>query len=696
MESSSRRVQEQRKRQDEIREKIALLQAQLVDLPDEDRPKRKSEGKPSRATVLAPATPSPKKKRKLDTPKDPDSLRQVAKTLDFKLHHERPVASISLSMGKGRTAKRNIAEPAPSNLLNKLAAITSGMSSKGDDIFGEGEIDKPPRSMSFTDTAASLSTNSKRNKDLTVIEDIEPGPYEHNPPLDDPNFERLEPHSSIRLMSRSVPHEDICEYMRGRFYLSPSKLYSCVRLSADKQSYDVPVPGDWVTITVVVEMGEVKYTRPPVAIGPDGDEPKKFGKHRDNKGKTKEERGDQEEDGNPARFGGKRYINIRLVDFGARSGGSETGGTSVIRGDAFLSLLLFESDRFEWLEPGDDEQDGRRKKRQKIFKGGSKGAFEAMHKIRQGDVVALLNPRVLKPFQRSSTDTSSRFLTTNTLAVTPESAGAIILVGRSRDLGRCNSRKKDGQLCGSWCDTRVSEVCEWHMQQAVQSRRAARAEFSAGTMGMSTSAANKGKRQGSDFDPDKQWGMLPNSSSTGGGTTYVLSGHVISSSQSDTFVGERIGREAQARAQRKAAGQEVEKVLKQLMDKDKDGMRSVLRAREAGGIKPKDERKQKKDEVVTEEAKPMKSQGYSTKVIKGIGFDPSALSINVAGGSKKRIENGTAIDKLEMLAKLQEVKKGRGINLKPRPGERVRSGVVAPDKPVEKGPEEELVDLDDM
>ena len=66
------------------------------------------------------------------------------------------------------------------------------------------------------------------------------------------------------------------------------------------------------------------------------------------------------------------------------------------------------------------------------------------------------------------------------LAVSPESAGGIVLVGRARDLGRCNAHKKDGSPCSSWCDTRVSEVCEWHMQRAVESRRAGRAEFSAG------------------------------------------------------------------------------------------------------------------------------------------------------------------------------------------------------------------------
>jgi hypothetical protein len=37
------------------------------------------------------------------------------------------------------------------------------------------------------------------------------------------------------------------EYLRARYYLSPSRLYSAVRLLPDKHGYDVPVAGDWVT-----------------------------------------------------------------------------------------------------------------------------------------------------------------------------------------------------------------------------------------------------------------------------------------------------------------------------------------------------------------------------------------------------------------------------------------------------------------
>lgn len=70
--------------------------------------------------------------------------------------------------------------------------------------------------------------------------------------------------------------------------------------------------------------------------------------------------------------------------------------------------------------------------------------------------------------------------TDNILALTPESAASIMVLGRALDLGMCTVVKKDGKVCGSWCDKRVSEVCEWHLQNAVQRHRAGRAEFSVG------------------------------------------------------------------------------------------------------------------------------------------------------------------------------------------------------------------------
>ena len=69
--------------------------------------------------------------------------------------------------------------------------------------------------------------------------------------------------------------------------------------------------------------------------------------------------------------------NLKLIDFGARSS-SMTGGTSVIRGDAFLTLLLLESDGFDLIPQGDSM------KPEKLYMniGGSRGSFEYLSKVK--------------------------------------------------------------------------------------------------------------------------------------------------------------------------------------------------------------------------------------------------------------------------------------------------------------------------
>lgn len=197
--------------------------------------------------------------------------------------------------------------------------------------------------------------------------------------------------SSLR--SRIISHEDIQEHLTGRYYLPPSRLYSAIRLLPNKQGYDVPVAGDWVTIAVVAERGPIKFSRAPVGIGKDdgnGMPDEEMTVHNGDSAKAKGKRRDE-----PSKPSGKKYVNIKLIDFGARSrsSSSATGGKATIRGDAFLTLLLFESDGYDLV----NDDSGKRAK--KVYKGGSRGAFEALSKLKEGDVVALLNSKILKPFQ---------------------------------------------------------------------------------------------------------------------------------------------------------------------------------------------------------------------------------------------------------------------------------------------------------
>ncbi|KAG6844234.1 hypothetical protein H0H87_008647 [Tephrocybe sp. NHM501043] len=691
MESSTTRTAENKRHQEEILKEIEVLKAKLKTLPAEAHvtrvppptsPKRKC----LESAALVPPTPSPKKRKLNHRP--PHITKYGGSSAP-------PSECFRASTASSRsTAQPDFAKPATSNLLKNLASATRGEDNTGPDLL-------ITRSSGFTERPATPVTRDnrdpfcdssglKRDERLGLIEELEPGPFDHTPPAGDPNFDTLEPNSGIRLSGRTVSHADLQEHLTGRFYLSPSQLYSNVRLLPNKLGYDVPVPGDWITIAVVAERGPLKYTKAPIAIGrEEGDETEKKCK---GKGKANEE---------TAKPAGKKFVNLKLIDFGSRSSSSATGGKAVIRGDAFLSLLLFESDTFDLVA-----EDGESKPR-RVYKGGSRGAFESMSKLKEGDVIALLNPRILKPHQVTALFVSYKrdldFVNipfqganntphpvNNVLAITPESASSIIGIGRARDLGMCSVRKRDNSICGSWVDKRVSDACEYHIQHAVERRRAGRAEFSIGTTGMSTSSAPRRK---SVYDPARQWGLRPEP--TANSATYIVSGHVVNDSGVDArslFTTENMGREGQAKAARRVAKKATDRTLASLLERDKEGMKPVMKALEVGkhgadALKATKEsgNVKAKGKVEKVEALPTGKNAYTADVIKQLGFDPIALA-----GQRRGAGNQGMQKKLRSLEALQASRKN--IILTPRPGQRIRSGVVAPDKNTSK--EGILHDLD--
>ncbi|PSR76618.1 hypothetical protein PHLCEN_2v8376 [Hermanssonia centrifuga] len=688
MDSSSKRREEEERKQADLRRQIALLQSQLKEpLPDTHPEPPVTPRKRKHATLLAPATPSPKKQKVVKETKKHDARNLKARPV------RPPPPNKTVNTRHAPNGAEPSIQPGASTVLSKLASFTSVST---DNATKHCVI----RSVGFTEKAAppptrdandAVITGNKRDDDLALVEDLEPGPYDHAAPFDDPHFQKLEPNSGIRLSSRTIPYDDFHDYLRGRYYLSPSKLYSVVRLLPNKQGYDVPVEGDWVTIAVVAERGPIKYSRAPVGIGKDEqaalpeeddikslalDQPPKparpeYANHW--KGKTKAKDG-------PAKPSGKKYMNLKLIDFGCRTTqSSASGGKKTIRGDAFLTLLLFESDRVEMVVRDDG-------KKEKVYRGGSKGAFERMSKLKEGAVVALLNPKILRPFQRAG-DTPHP--TDNVLALTPDSVESIAVVGHSQDLGMCSVVKRDGKVCGGWCDKRVSDVCEWHVQHAVERKRAGRAEFSMGTSGMASGAKKKPA-----YDPTRQWGLKPELDSGGGsgGATYVVSGHIVSGGPADPrslFIAESMGRDAQAKAARKASSKEADQVLEKLLQRDKEGMKAVEAARayaakmkrdeKAGKAQKKGKGKEKDgdpdagldEEEGYEEKERMAKNPYSTSLIRNLGFDPSAKD-------GRKIKDSDVQKKLQELASLQASRKE--ITLGPRPG-KLKSNVRPPDHP---------------
>ncbi|KAF8439801.1 hypothetical protein L210DRAFT_3540371 [Boletus edulis BED1] len=725
MESSSHRSQAERQKQLELRKQIKVLQARLTDIPDDDPRLQSPKRRKPEATLLAPATPSPRKKRRIE-----QAVSQGRKPHAVgSSMSERPRAHDSArSVGKPASIPHH-AKPAPSSVLGKLATLRAGptfrseptLTLRSSDIAEKPKPKIPEpcaqsralqeRVVEASVASTSLASTPQRDENLAVVEELQMGPADHKPPPDDPLFECLEPNSGIHLLSRSLPHEDLQEYLRGRYYLSPSRLYSCIQLLPNKSGYDVPVEGDWVTIAVVAERGVIKHTRAPVDITPGDD-----GRASDDETGASKSGYKSGARNKPDKNGPKgqtkphcrKYVSMKLVDFGARSRSSASAGKSTIRGDAFLTLLLFESDGFDKVTG----EDGSVKK---LYQGGSKGAFEAMSKLKEGDVVALLNPKVLKPLQRND---KTPHPVDNILAVTPESATSMAIIGRARDLGMCKVTKKDGKPCGSWTDKRVSDVCEWHLTNAVQRRRAGRAEFSAGTSGMTTTSARKRKPE---YDPSRHWGLQPEPVASS--SVYIVSGHVVGGTAGNMFTAEKLGREAQEKAKRRL-GQDADKELKTLLDRDKEGMRAVTKAREVAAkmleasesVKEKGKGKraskgkgkamEREDEDEDEEPVPASvpaKPAYSASIIKHLGFDPAAKT------GRKRAEDLAIQKKLEALAAVQGSR--RVINLARRPGPKIRSGVSVPAFMIQEGSgvdteeqdsdldvvsrEDEMVDLDE-
>ncbi|KAJ6464289.1 hypothetical protein C8R47DRAFT_1326780 [Mycena vitilis] len=565
----------------ELKRQIAALQAQVGEMEGSD---------PESPSHAGPSSP---KRRKLDAvlarlllhqvqkPRRPDtksasyqSSRHALKTLNSTATLKKPAEDFVP------------AKPAASTLLSKLATVNL----------------RP---------LDAVEAEPLRDERLAIIENLEVGPVDHKPSFDDPHFQQLEPNSGIRLSSRKVPHEDLQDHLRGRYYLSPSRLYSAVRLSPNKQGYDVPVAGDWITIAVVAERGPYKYSKAPR----------------------------------------KKYINIKLVDFGAPARSFVCHRwESRHRGDAMLSLLLFESDGFDTVP----QDEGRPKK---VYRGGSRGAFEEMCDLKEGDVVALLNPRVLKPFQRSN-DTPHPHKH-------PRHNAGIRLVDPDHwraKISACAGRSNGTARSATPGATDVSDVCEWHVQHAVEQRRASRPEFSVGTSGMSTTAFKRKP----EYDPRRKWGLKPldDSSGTTGGSGV--------DARDSMFIAEGDAR-----------------VLKALQGRDSEGMKAVMKAREVG-LAEKDEQavskgKGKKKAKPTAdaasdaaEAKIPAKSAFSAEVLKNLGFDPTIKP------GQRRHEDSAMKKKLEELALLQSSRKP--IRLGPRPGEKVRSGVVAPKAKPKKKP----------
>ncbi|KAG8891529.1 hypothetical protein FRC00_013546 [Tulasnella sp. 408] len=488
-----------------------------------------------------------------------------------------------------------------------------------------------------------------------------------------------------------MPYEDVQELMRARYYVSPSRLYSIIRPNKQRTGYDVAVEGDYVIIAVVAERGEIQVSQ---VQAPSIDEDESL-EQKDEEGPSnassswKRPKHKIQSGSNT----GKKYVRLQLVDFGHRGRGNGTAS-----GDALLSMLLFESDLAS-VAPKDPDGKVRGAT---IYKGGSGGAFEeSLPHLREGAVVAILNPRVMRPYQGKGTNQTPH-PTANVLGITPTNYGCISIIGYSKDLGMCQVRRKDGKTCKSWCDKRRSEVCEYHLLNAVKTGRTNRPEFAAGTSKMAIGApgSKTGSGQRSSFggrgggatkyDPRTKTGLLPSTSANGGtrsdgqGATYFMAGGAISA-RDPIYSQQNPQKEAEAKNRRakEASEKKDEELLRGLMRRQHDSgaVRAMkvgekaLRRQHAEGADGKGKGKevlQDEEDSDLEDEEDRKERlrrekatkaAYTPDLVKKLGFDPRTIH---GGVSKEKRPDISAF----------KPDANRSFELGPPPGARIKSGVL--------------------
>lgn len=223
-----------------------------------------------------------------------------------------------------------------------------------------------------------------------------------------------------------MSHSQLSAALTSSYVIYPSAVYSVAKISPGGTSYHVPVQDDWVTIGVVGTGSGIKQTkaRQEASVEDRVRHKNKFQKE----------------------HSVKNFCSFSIIDMNHSQSGN-----------AHIKLLLFAAEKSERDSDGEI-----------LYRGGSGGAFEKFWKMKQGTVIALLNPELLKPHQGRG----------NILGVTVVNADSICVIGHSKDYGHCEALKQGGERCPKWIDKRRGKVCDIHLQTGIERTRNNRPEFS--------------------------------------------------------------------------------------------------------------------------------------------------------------------------------------------------------------------------
>ncbi|CAO1632217.1 unnamed protein product [Sympodiomycopsis kandeliae] len=386
--------------------------------------------------------------------------------------------------------------------------------------------------------ADAQSKNLRRDERLRLMEqlDLKPGPWDLGPG----KFEDMEPYSGQALRLRSLPFADFQEIMYGRYFISPSLLYSIKQGTRTGKGTDgdfrIPVDGDWILITTIVQSGrswatKEKQFNPDTSSDDDSEEevvqdqygrsmtmPKEKKSSHSSKKHKKDDNSDRTELRERLGPDGEILLDEQdtLKTLEGASGQyydmadlSERDDGDGIKGHHQVTLSLVSShwdkSRSKWV-------------------GGSRGAYEKLRsKIYAGAVVAFINPRVVVPrYNKGKTEGGKGLLQIN-----PRDADSVHIIGTSRDFAMCSAIRKDGKKCGNTVDrrnlTKGTAICNYHLRQGVTKTQQKRQEFANGTTSFGRKSgggfgggSSGGRSGGSSWDGSSGWSS---SATAAGGRT---------------------------------------------------------------------------------------------------------------------------------------------------------------------------------
>ncbi|SNX83475.1 related to MCM10 - essential chromatin-associated protein involved in the initiation of DNA replication [Melanopsichium pennsylvanicum] len=389
-----------------------------------------------------------------------------------------------------------------------------------------------------------------RDEDLALTYNLQPGPRPIPANPDDPKWEHMEPYSGHRLRERKLPHSQLKDHLRGRYHISPSLLYSVARpmtiaTLSDRQmdskaylngDYQVPVDGDWIVIATIVEKSDLLITKgfknhafqnqdSSTKTSPCGDDNNEHDpvlfkdvatdgklildleqgnsdafstqtcKNSKRRAPMTEIDEEMERKREEARLNQRprKFVILKLVDLGVDSTDGDATG-SAGRGDNYLSLIAYESDQVDTSlvhsnkNIRSDVSSILASHANKKYVNGSRGAFELLYKQAEGTIVAIMNPRVLRPFPSRPGDGKSGArpggFESKMLRITPRSAEDCLVIGQAADYRRCSAIKSNGQRCSSFVDIKARKqtrttTCDFHLSRHMDQLARGRPEFAA-------------------------------------------------------------------------------------------------------------------------------------------------------------------------------------------------------------------------